>query len=140
MKKKNPVGRPPITLTSDQIVQIEALAAFLPIEKIADYLNISIASFHELKNTDTIISGAYYRGVARAHALAGGIIMKFMSYDADTPNIAQLQMQLDAAKFYLRTQAGWSEKQLVETKNTTPQLRTINIEIRENDGSDKVQN
>ena len=138
MKKKNPVGRPPILLNNDQIVQIEALAAFLPIEKIADYLGISEKTFREIRDRDSTVSTAYCRGVARAHALAGGIVMKFMSYDADTPNIAQLQMQLDAAKFYLRTQAGWSEKQLVETKNTTPQLRTINIETREDDGRDKV--
>lgn len=138
MNKKNVVGRSPIVFTDEQIIQIEALAAFLPIEKIADYLDVSEKTFHEIKNRDSRISTAYYRGVARAHALAGGIIMKFMSYDAEIPNIAQLQMQLDAAKFYLRTQAGWSEKQFVETKNTTPQLRNIIIEAREDDGSDKV--
>lgn len=110
-KQKRKVGRPPVELDELQISQVEALAAYLPIEKIADYLSISVSTFHDLKNKDDRISGAYRRGVAKSHAFAGSTLMKFMKYDAEEePNQSQLQMKLQATIFYLKTRAGWSEK------------------------------
>jgi hypothetical protein len=45
--KKN--GRPLVELDELQIRDIELLAAYLPIEKIADYLDICEDTFHEIK-------------------------------------------------------------------------------------------
>ena len=46
--KKNTGGRPKVELDALQIRDVEILAAFLPIAKIADYLGISVATFHRL--------------------------------------------------------------------------------------------
>tara|TARA_R110000868_G_scaffold143237_1_gene361137 strand:+ start:270 stop:680 length:411 start_codon:yes stop_codon:yes gene_type:complete len=122
---KNLGGRPEIVLTDEQIAQVEALAAYLPIAKIADYLSISCTTFNEIKNRQTEVSVAYKRGVAKAHATAGMTLMKFMNYDSVAPNPSQLQMQLQATIFYLKTQARWSETQVLETHDKTPQKRFI---------------
>ena len=52
-----------------------------------------------------LISG----GVAKAHAHAGNILMKFMQYDGD--DTAQLQLKFQAAKFYAQTKAGWGKEE-----------------------------
>lgn len=108
---KNKGGRPTIELDAQQIRDVELLAAFLPIAKIADYLGISVATFHRLKAKDSDVLRAYKRGVAKAQAHAGNILMKFMQYDGD--DTAQLQLKFQAAKFYAQTKAGWGKEEKV---------------------------
>jgi len=105
---KNKGGRPQIELDAQQIRDVELLAAFLPITKIADYFGISEASFHNLKNRNDHVFRAYKRGVAKAHGHAGNILMKFMQYDGE--DTAQLQLKFQAAKFYAQTKAGWGKE------------------------------
>ena len=107
--KNNKGGRPKVELDALQIRDVEILAAFLPIAKIADYLGISVATFHRLKAKDSDVLIAYKRGVAKAHAHAGNILMKFMQYDGD--DTAQLQLKFQAAKFYAQTKAGWGKEE-----------------------------
>ena len=103
-KEKNKVGRPLIVLTDEQIVQVEALAAYLPIDMIADYLGIHQTTFNELKKRDERISHAYARGRAKAiGSMAQSLVKKGLG--GDTP----------AMVFYLRTQGKWKE----ETDPTT---------------------
>jgi DNA-binding CsgD family transcriptional regulator len=109
MAEKNKGGRPQIELDALQIRDVELLAAFLPIAKIADYFGISEKTFRNLKKRDEAVFTAYKRGVAKAHAHAGNIIMKFMQYDGD--DIAQLQLKFQAAKFYVQTKAGWGKEE-----------------------------
>lgn len=109
--KKNTGGRPKVELDALQIRDVEILAAFLPIAKIADYLGISVATFHRLKAKDSDVLIAYKRGVAKAHAHAGNILMKFMQYDGE--DTAQLQLKFQAAKFYAQTKAGWGKEEKV---------------------------
>jgi hypothetical protein len=113
---KNKGGRPAIVLTSDQIIQVEALAAFLTIEDIAHYLGVSERTFHEIKNRNPEVSTAYKRGVAKIRAHVASKLMKQINND-----------NLAAIIFYLKTQAGWSEKQEmnVTTKDVTPQPPTF---------------
>ena len=106
---KNKGGRPTIELDAQQIRDVEILAAFLPINKIADYFGISEASFHNLKNRNDHVFRAYKRGVAKAHGHAGNILMKFMQYDGE--DTAQLQLKFQAAKFYAQTKAGWGKEE-----------------------------
>ena len=108
---KNKGGRPTIELDAQQIRDVELLAAFLPIAKIADYFGISEASFHNLKNRNDHVFRAYKRGVAKAHGHAGNILMKFMQYDGE--DNAQLQLKFQAAKFYAQTKAGWGKEEKV---------------------------
>lgn len=107
--KKNKGGRPKVELDALQIRDVELLAAFLPIAKIADYLGISVATFHRLKVKDSDVLRAYKRGVAKAHAHAGNILMKFMQYDGE--DTAQLQLKFQAAKFYAQTKACWGKEE-----------------------------
>ena len=86
--KKNKGGRPKIELDALQIRDVELLAAFLPINKIADYLGVSSRTFYRLKEKDSEVLAAYKRGVAKAYAHAGNILMKFMQYDV---SFAQLK-------------------------------------------------
>lgn len=108
-EKKNKGGRPQIELDALQIRDVELLAAFLPINKIADYLGVSSRTFYRLKEKDSEVLAAYKRGVAKAHAHAGNILMKFMQYDGD--DTAQLQLKFQAAKFYAQTKAGWGKEE-----------------------------
>ena len=105
---KNKGGRPQIELDAQQIRDVELLAAFLPIAKIADYLGISEKSFRNLKKRDEDVFTAYKRGAAKAQAHAGNILMKFMQYDGE--DNAQLQLKFQAAKFYAQTKAGWGKE------------------------------
>ena len=107
--KNNKGGRPKVELDALQIRDVEILAAFLPIAKIADYLGISVATFHRLKAKDSDVLIAYKRGVAKAHAHAGNILMKFMQYDGE--DTAQLQLKFQAAKFYAQTKACWGKEE-----------------------------
>jgi hypothetical protein len=128
--KKNKCGRPRIELDALQIRDVELLAAFLPINKIADYLGVSSRTFYRLKEKDSDILAAYKRGVARAHAHAGNILMKFMQYDGE--DTAQLQLKFQAAKFYAQTKAGWGreEKSLkIDIPDDATPLDILNIAI-----------
>ena len=104
---KNKCGRPEIELDEIQIRDIEVLAAFLPIEKIANYLGISEKTFRNIKNKNEKVFTAYNKGVAKAHANTGNILMKFMQYDGE--DTAQLQLKFQATKFYAQTKAGWGK-------------------------------
>ena len=108
---KNKGGRPTIELDAQQIRDVEVLAAFLPIAKIADYLGISEKTFRNLKKRDEDVFTAYKRGAAKAQAHAGNILMKFMQYDGE--DNAQLQLKFQAAKFYAQTKAGWGKEEKV---------------------------
>ncbi len=50
---KNKGGRPNTELTHEQIQEVEKLAGSLNIKQIADYLDISVATFHRLKAKDS---------------------------------------------------------------------------------------
>ena len=116
---KNKGGRPPVVLTDEQITQVESLAAYLTCEQIADYLGISHVTFIEIRERQPEVSLAYKKGKVKTTVdIAGSLISK--ARDGDT----------SSQIFYLKTQAGWSEKQLIETKDTTEQGRSINMKER----------
>lgn len=92
-----------VVLTDEQIVQVEALAAVLSSEQIADYLGISRTTFYALMERDQEIAERYKKGRARAVDEVGrGLIEQ-----AKNGNVT-------AAIFYMKTQGGWREKQEVE--------------------------
>ena len=118
-----------IELDELQIRDIETLAGYLTINKIADYLGIDERTFHRLKKRDERVLSAYRRGVSRAEGMASNNIRKFMQYDnqeegEEKPNIARLQMQLDATKFYLNTKCKWSKQEEKKVKFDIPESVT----------------
>ena len=103
MATDNLGGRPPIELTDEQIENVEKLAAQLNVEQLADFLGIGRSTFYDIMDRDERVSGRYKRG--RANAIGGvakNLIQKAMSGD----NAAMI--------FFLKTQAGWKEHQVVE--------------------------
>ena len=90
-------------LTEEEKAQVEALASVLTSEQIADYLEISRSSFYDIMERDPSVSGRYKKGRARAVGnIANGLIKQ-----AQAGNIT-------ASIFYLKTQAGWHETQIIE--------------------------
>lgn len=86
-----------ITLTDDQILQVEALSAYLSIEQIADYFGFSEDTFYELKKRDPRVLRAYKKGKARAI----GRVARKLTTLIDEGDVT-------AIIFYLKTQGGWS--------------------------------
>jgi hypothetical protein len=96
----HPGGRPSVDFSDEQIEQVEKLAAMLPMAKIADFFGIHENTLREKFTTDPRVSVAYTRGRAKVEAsMARSVI------------VAGTNGDLAAAQFYLRTQAGWSDKQ-----------------------------
>ena len=112
------MGRKPKELTEEQTVQVEALAAYLTQDQIADYFGISDRTFREMMGRDPSISSAYKRGKAKAiGAVAQNLIKKAREGD----NACMM--------FYLKTQAGWRETQNLDHTSSdgsmTPVFKTV---------------
>ena len=91
-------GRPPKVLTEEQAAELETLAAVLSQDQIADYFGMCRNTFAEVMKRDTDISERYARGRARSI----GAVAKSLITQALAGN-------MNAATFYLKTQAGWRE-------------------------------
>jgi len=92
------MGRPPITLSEAQALEVETLAALLNQDQIADYFGICRNTFRAICDRDPEVAARYKRGKAKAIAhVANGLLQKARSGDT-TSSI-----------FYLKTQAGWRE-------------------------------
>ena len=93
------MARPTKTLTDEDKAKIEALAAYLSQDQIADYLGISRTTLHAIMDRDPEVYVRYKRGKAKAiESVATGLLAKAQSGDTLS------------AIFYLKTQAGWREK------------------------------
>jgi len=95
---KNKGGRPQKKLTDEQLAQVEALAAYLSKEQIADYFGIAKKTFLEIEDRQPEVSTRYKKGKAKAvGAVAQGLLQQARNGN------------MTAAMFYLKTQAGWRE-------------------------------
>lgn len=91
--------RPFITLTPDQLREVETLAALLNQAQIADYLGISRRTFQAILERDAEVAAQYKRGKAKAIAhVANSLLQKARAGDTTS------------CIFYLKTQAGWRER------------------------------
>lgn len=88
----------PRVLTDDERAQVEALAAYLTAEQIADRLGIARRTFYNIMDRDEDVSARYKKGKSQAIALvAQSLIQKAIKGDGPS------------AMFFLKTQAGWRE-------------------------------
>lgn len=96
---------PPVAriLTDEELDQIEKLAGILTSEQLSDFLGIGRTTFYEIMERQPAVSERYKRGRARAV----GSVAKSLIQQAQEGNIS-------AAIFYLKTQAGWKEKQEID--------------------------
>jgi hypothetical protein len=93
-----------IILDEAQIAQVEALSAYLPIDKIAGYFGFTESTFHEIKKRQPEVLIAYNKGVAKACSFVGSMLMGFIREKENTPS------KLQAITFYLKTRAGWGSE------------------------------
>ena len=100
-ERDEPMARPTITLTPEQVGEVETLAALLNQQQIADYLGISRRTFQAICDRDAEVAARYKRGKAIAH-VANGLLQKARGGDTTS------------AIFYLKTQAGWRETERIE--------------------------
>ena len=100
-KKKG--GRPPKKLTQEQIVQVEALAAYLTVEQIADYLSVGITTFYEIMERQPEVSERYKKGKSKAIGVVAKSLMKNIQEGKEASII-----------FFLKTKGGWTETQKLE--------------------------
>jgi hypothetical protein len=97
------MARPRKELTKEQIDQVEKLAAVLNQDQLADFLGMSPRTFRERMTDTPEVSAAYKKGrSAGVASVATGLLKQ--ARDGNTT----------AAIFYLKTQAGWREKDTLE--------------------------
>lgn len=97
------MGRKAKTLTDKQVIQVEALAAALSLEQIADYFGIHRETFDRMRKGNPEIDQQYKKGKSQAIEIAANSLLK----QVREGNIA-------ATCFYLKTQAGWKETHALE--------------------------
>jgi IS30 family transposase len=96
-------GRKLIVLTNEQTIQVEALAAYLSQDQIADYLGIARNTFSAIMDRNEDVFARYKKGKAKAiETMAKGLIQQ------------GIEGNTTAQIFYLKTQAGWKETQVNE--------------------------
>lgn len=100
---KNKGGRPAKVLTDEQVVQVEALAAFLTLEQVADYFGIGRTTFHSIMKRQPEVSERYKKGRMKAVVSVGKSLID-QAREGNTTAII----------FYLKTQGGWKETQSVD--------------------------
>ena len=91
-------GRPVKVLTEKDVIKLEALACVLTKSQVADYFGMTEKTLRAVEERQPEVNTAYSKG--KATAIAG--VATSLYEQAKSGNI-------QAAKFYLKTQAGWRE-------------------------------
>ena len=99
-------GRPSISLTEEDKLQVEKLASVLTKSQLANYFGMGETRYRELEAKDSELSEAYKKGKSKAIA---GVAANLVNQARDG-NTA-------AAIFYLKTQAGWKETKILQNEN-----------------------
>ena len=93
-------GRPVKVLTEKDVIKLEALARVLTKSQVASYFGITEKTLRAIEERQPEVSTAYSKGKAMAIA------------DVATSLYEQAKSgNIQAAKFYLKTQAGWREQE-----------------------------
>jgi len=128
MPKGDNAGRPAKTLTDEQRAQVEALAAYLSQEQIADYFGIGKTTWFAMLQRDPDISERYKRGKAKA---IGAIAQSLIQHARDGDKLA--------AMFYLKTQAGWRETQRLDHTSSDGAFAPTHIMIEGVEADDESE-
>lgn len=91
-------GRPPVELTPEQIIELQALSAVLTKAQVADYFDICENTLREVEKRQPEVSAAYKKGRVKQVASMGSNLIQMAKGGNVTANI-----------FYLKTQGGWKE-------------------------------
>ena len=110
-------GRPVKVLTETEVTKLEALACCLTKSQVADYFGMTEKTLRAIEERQPEVNTAYRKGRAKAV----GDVASSLYEQAKSGNI-------QAAKFYLKTQAGWREDAPVELSQPDDD-RTWKIQI-----------
>lgn len=84
-------------LTEEESAQVEALAAYLSVEQMADFFGISYSTMRRILERDADVLSRYKKGRSKAlAAVAQGLLQQARGGN------------MTAAIFYLKTRGGWS--------------------------------
>ena len=107
--------KPPKVLDDTQLEQLEALASFLTIPQISDYFMIAPRTFNRIISRQPEAMARYKKGKSNAiFSVANSLLNKARGGDTT----AQI--------FFLKTQAGWTEKS-VDSDETMPPPAKVTI-------------
>ena len=111
-------GRPVKVLTETDVTKLEALACVLTKSQVADYFGMTEKTLRAVEERQPEVNTAYRKGKAMAIASVATSL-----YDQ------AMAGNFYAMKFYLQTQAGWSEKRALDLDIRPAEDRdwTINI-------------
>ena len=115
-------GRPVKTLAPEQLTEVERLSSVLNKAQLADYFGMTEETFHAIEERQPEVFTAYRRGKAKKIAEVAGALMKAVD-----------RGDMRAIQFFLKTQAGWSEKnQLqIEAVKNDPEPTEVTISVVE---------
>lgn len=105
-------------INDEQASQIEALAAYIGQEHIADYLGISKDTLQEIFKRQPEVYQRYKTGKAKAIAAVAQSLIK-KARDGDTASMI----------FFLKTQAGWRETDKKEEIDASTMLASAMSEL-----------
>lgn len=103
---KNIGGRPKIILSLKQVQEVETLAGVLSKQQLAAYFGISENTLTEVAKRQPEVFEAYRKGEDKTTARVASALMEAVD-----------QGDMRAIQFYLKTQAGWTEKQFFEVSH-----------------------
>tara|TARA_B100000676_G_scaffold279433_1_gene302749 strand:+ start:179 stop:553 length:375 start_codon:yes stop_codon:yes gene_type:complete len=107
-------GRPTKSLSQDEVTEIETLGAVLNKTQLAEYFGMTEKTFRAVEERQPEVFTAYRKAKAKAIAKAGSALMKGIN-----------RGDMRAIQFFLKTQAGWTEKNHLQlSKVETPEEGT----------------
>lgn len=114
--KQSRIGRnDKVVLTSEQIAQVEALAAVLSLEQIADYFGVGKVTFYAIMSRQPEVAVRYHKGKAKAIEGVASSLLK-QTREGNTSAII----------FYLKTQAGWRDQTKVDITSNGETIGSTN--------------
>ena len=114
-------GRPAKELNEAEISELETLAAILSKEQIAAYFGMTEKTLSAISERQPEVFTAYRRGKAKAVVRVASALMR-----------ATEEGDMRAIQFFLKTQAGWTEKRYLEINQSEmeePEDRTLTLEL-----------
>ena len=125
MELINTGGRPIKELTEIDAIQVEALAAVCTKSQMAAYFGMTEKTFRAVEKRQPEVSTAYRIGRAKAIANIGSVLYE-----------KALGGDIKAVQFYLKTQAGWTEKHALELSKAEKEVddRKWLIEVMDSNG------
>ena len=120
-EEKNVGGRPQKRLKAEQVQEIRTLAAILSKDQIASYFGMTEKTLSAVSERQPEVFTAYRQGKAQAILKASSALLRAVE-----------EGDMRAIQFFLKTQAGWTEKRYLEinqSEKEEAEERTLTIEL-----------